>query len=183
MTKRKAISTRTRFEVFKRDGFQCQYCGKHPPEVVLHVDHVLAVANGGGNERDNLVTACNTCNLGKSDVPLTSVPTSLKEKAAYVDEMEKQLAGYSQIFEKKRRRVEDDCWRVVGVLFPGVGSIPSHYFKSIKYFVEHMGVHGALDAADVAFCWGGCRGNDDRRFRYFCGVCWRVMRQSDSHHA
>lgn len=27
MAERKNISTKTRFEVFKRDGFKCQYCG------------------------------------------------------------------------------------------------------------------------------------------------------------
>lgn len=44
---RKAISKKTRFDVFKRDGFTCQYCGAHPPEVVLHIDHIIAVAEGG----------------------------------------------------------------------------------------------------------------------------------------
>src|SRR5262249_12475071 len=29
-----------RFEVFRRDDFRCTYCGRKPPEVVLHVDHV-----------------------------------------------------------------------------------------------------------------------------------------------
>lgn len=37
MARKKAgISKRLRFEVFKRDGFVCQYCGNHPPAVVLH---------------------------------------------------------------------------------------------------------------------------------------------------
>lgn len=55
--KRKAISTRTRFEVFKRDGFRCMYCGRTPPTVLLHVDHIIAVSNGGSNckaERDRI---------------------------------------------------------------------------------------------------------------------------------
>ena len=65
-TKRKAISKKTRFEVFKRDGFTCQYCGAHPPQAILHVDHIVPVAEGGGNEDTNLVTACDHCNLGKA---------------------------------------------------------------------------------------------------------------------
>jgi hypothetical protein len=67
---RKPISKRTRFEIFKRDGFRCAYCGRTPVESPLHVDHVEAVANGGENDPANLVTACADCNLGKSDVPL-----------------------------------------------------------------------------------------------------------------
>lgn len=37
MTKRKSISKKVRFEVFKRDGFSCQYCGATPPGALLHV--------------------------------------------------------------------------------------------------------------------------------------------------
>lgn len=33
--KRKPLSKRIRFEVFKRDSFTCQFCGRTPPEVIL----------------------------------------------------------------------------------------------------------------------------------------------------
>lgn len=59
-----------RFEVFKRDGFRCTYCGRAGADVVLHVDHVKARANGGLNDPENLTTACQDCNLGKSATPL-----------------------------------------------------------------------------------------------------------------
>ena len=65
-----AVSKRTRFEVFKRDGFTCQYCGRTPPTVTLECDHVHPRARGGGNQLCNLRTACSDCNLGKSDIPL-----------------------------------------------------------------------------------------------------------------
>ena len=38
--KRKPITKKLRFEVFKRDGFQCAYCGQTPPAVTLEIDHV-----------------------------------------------------------------------------------------------------------------------------------------------
>ena len=37
---RKQISARIRFEIFKRDQFTCQYCGAHPPAVILQVEVV-----------------------------------------------------------------------------------------------------------------------------------------------
>ena len=70
MRERRNISTRTRFEVLKRDKFTCQYCGAKAPHVVLHVDHVEAVARGGGDATDNLATACASCNLGKGAIDL-----------------------------------------------------------------------------------------------------------------
>lgn len=59
------LSPKIRFQVLKRDKFTCQYCGKKPPEVVLHIDHKKAKSNGGGNELTNLLTSCRSCNLGK----------------------------------------------------------------------------------------------------------------------
>jgi hypothetical protein len=63
--KRQTLSKKLRFEIFKRDSFTCQYCGAQPPQVVLEVDHIRPVAEGGGNEQENLITACDKCNRGK----------------------------------------------------------------------------------------------------------------------
>ena len=62
------ISKRIRFEVFKRDYFTCQYCGAQAPAVLLHADHIHPRSKGGDDELMNLVTACESCNLGKSNV-------------------------------------------------------------------------------------------------------------------
>jgi hypothetical protein len=62
---RKGISKRQRFDVLARCGFACVYCGRRPPEVILHVDHGLPVAHGGMNNDENLVAACRDCNYGK----------------------------------------------------------------------------------------------------------------------
>lgn len=77
---RKALSAKTRFEVFKRDGFKCQYCGASAPETVLHVDHVVAVANGGKNSMLNLVTSCQPCNGGKGARPLNDSSAVEKQR-------------------------------------------------------------------------------------------------------
>ena len=61
-----------RWQVLERDNFTCQYCGQRAPEVMLHVDHIVAKVNGGENENGNLITACSACNVGKSIVPFLS---------------------------------------------------------------------------------------------------------------
>ena len=64
-TKRKSISKKIRFEVFKRDKFTCQYCGGKAPSILLEIDHIKPIASGGDNGILNLVTSCFDCNRGK----------------------------------------------------------------------------------------------------------------------
>lgn len=68
-----AIPAKIRFEVFKRDAFTCQYCGRQAPDVVLHVDHIIPVSKGGTNDLANLISACQDCNLGKGARPLSDL--------------------------------------------------------------------------------------------------------------
>lgn len=52
----------TRFHLFLRDEFQCQYCGSTSE---LTFDHVVPRSMGGKTTWTNVVTACAHCNLGK----------------------------------------------------------------------------------------------------------------------
>ena len=62
---------RRRFAVLSRDGFRCVYCGRgHAEQVVLHVDHVIPRSGGGSDDVNNLVAACQECNLSKGAIPL-----------------------------------------------------------------------------------------------------------------
>lgn len=61
----RTIGYALRFQVLRRDGFTCQYCGRKPPEVKLHIDHLQPWSTGGLNVAENLRTSCEACNLGK----------------------------------------------------------------------------------------------------------------------
>jgi HNH endonuclease len=61
----RTVSLTMRFNVLRRDDFRCLYCGRRPPEVILHIDHVVPWSSGGRTVIDNLRTACADCNLGK----------------------------------------------------------------------------------------------------------------------
>lgn len=56
----------TRFNVFLRDGFSCQYCGTQDREN-LTFDHLIPRSRGGKTTWDNIVTACSPCNLRKAN--------------------------------------------------------------------------------------------------------------------
>lgn len=61
-----------RFEVLKRDRFQCAYCGARGRDgVTLEVDHIKPKAAGGTDDPANLTTSCHRCNHGKGATKLT----------------------------------------------------------------------------------------------------------------
>jgi 5-methylcytosine-specific restriction endonuclease McrA len=57
----------TRFNVFLRDRFSCQYCGDTLPSHDLTFDHVIPRSRGGRTTWENVVTACAPCNLRKGN--------------------------------------------------------------------------------------------------------------------
>ena len=57
----------TRFNVFLRDRFHCQYCGGDFATNVLTFDHVVPKSRGGRTSWTNVVTACSPCNLLKGN--------------------------------------------------------------------------------------------------------------------
>jgi 5-methylcytosine-specific restriction endonuclease McrA len=76
----------TRREVFIRDGFTCQYCGRETGD--LTIDHIIPRSRGGPHTWDNLVAACKPCNhrkggksLGEARMQLRTIP---KEPSAGV---------------------------------------------------------------------------------------------------
>ncbi len=68
----------TRREVFRRDNFTCQYCGKHYGD--LTIDHVTPRYLGGPHIWENVVTACSACNHRKGGRILTEAGMSLNRK-------------------------------------------------------------------------------------------------------
>ena len=179
MAKRKSTGKKRRFELFKRDGFTCQYCGATPPRAVLVLDHIIPVAAGGSSDDDNLVTACEVCNQGKAARSLSQVPQSLADKAAAIAESEEQLRGFHAVMEERRIRIEEDAWTVAEIFIEAQGKddIRKDWFRSIKHFNEKLGlyvVREAMGQATDKVRWeGGC-------FRYFCAICWNKIREQAS---
>ncbi len=65
----------TRKEVFRRDSFTCQYCGKHTND--LTIDHVIPRHLGGQQIWTNVVAACSTCNHKKGGRTLAEAKMTL----------------------------------------------------------------------------------------------------------
>ncbi len=95
------VSKKQRFEVFKRDGFTCQYCGQRPPDIVLEVDHIDPRANGGSDIEINLITSCFDCNRGKAHRKLGDVHPRPDADIQYL-EIQQEIAEAKRYLEASR---------------------------------------------------------------------------------
>ncbi len=152
-TKRKAISKKTRFEVFKRDGFACQYCGAKAPDVVLHVDHIEPVSKGGDNSILNLITACVGCNSGKSDRRIDDQATLTKQvqQLAELNEKREQLKLMVE-WRKGLQKLGDQEVDAAAELFDSMtGSHPTDSGRNmLRASIRKHGVNAVLDAIAIA---------------------------------
>ena len=113
--KRIPIPKKMRFEVFKRDKFTCQYCGRKSPDVVLEVDHIKPVAEGGTNDILNLVTACVDCNRGKSKTMLDD-STVIQKQQAQLELLAEKREQLAMMFEWRRELSNTDDEVAIGLL-------------------------------------------------------------------
>jgi len=72
-----ASSLPSRAMIYKRDNNRCQYCGATRS---LTIDHVIPRSKGGQDTWDNLVLACSSCNVKKSDKLLEQTNMKLARK-------------------------------------------------------------------------------------------------------
>jgi 5-methylcytosine-specific restriction endonuclease McrA len=71
--------TLNRREVFRRDNYTCQYCGRRTP--TLTIDHIIPRRLGGKHEWTNVTTACPSCNHRKGGRALEETNMHLLHKA------------------------------------------------------------------------------------------------------
>jgi len=170
---RKPIGKKVRFEVFKRDSFTCQYCGKGTPHVVLELDHIIPVSKGGDNNIINLVTACFDCNRGKGKTELSAIPESLEDKIYKSNLREQQYKEYQNLLKK----IDKNLVKEVGM----IESLYMYHFEeykftdkfkiSVKNFISHLGYDEVRKSLEYAI-WkskGNC-------LTYFCAICWNKIK-------
>lgn len=174
---RKAISKKTRFEVFKRDNFTCQYCSAKPPKVPLEIDHLLPVCKNGTNHIDNLITACFDCNRGKAGNELTSIPQTVLEKSEGKKLALQQYKEYQKLLSLEKAQIDLDInsvEQVYSTIFQD-WEFTDKFRISVKKFILNLGVEIVIEAMETA-----CNRmyNEDKALSYFCGICWNKIKES-----
>lgn len=154
MVDRKDIGKKIRFEVFKRDKFTCQYCGKKAPDVILNVDHIHPVVDGGDNSIINLITSCFGCNSGKGarKIPDQSILALQRE------ELEKQQERLEQIemMAKWRAFLKENSNKEIESIINLVNEKINPFFlsdddkKKIEKIVKKHGFNKVFEATDIS---------------------------------
>ncbi len=65
LVRKKGLARFSRTNIFLRDQYTCQYCGRKRGKHELTLDHVIPVVQGGKKMWENIVTACIQCNQKK----------------------------------------------------------------------------------------------------------------------
>jgi len=179
-----AISKKIRFEVFKRDGFACAYCGKTPPTVTLEVDHIDPKSKGGKDDINNLITACFDCNRGKKAIPLTKIPNRLSENLEILKEQEEQIKEYRKFLKKIDARINKDMDAIDAIYtkaYPGWILSDSFRHGSLKNFLNKLPFTEVKNAMEIAT--SRISKDKDKVIQYFCGICWnKIKALTDPNH-
>lgn len=72
---RDSLGVQRRWSILERCDFTCAFCGSRPGNEHLHVDHLIPHSQGGSDHDNNLVAACDRCNLGKA--ARVSIPSKM----------------------------------------------------------------------------------------------------------
>lgn len=172
-----AVSRRLRYEILRRDGFTCRYCGAKAPDVTLTVDHVLAVALGGGDEPQNLVTACADCNAGKGSSTVDGAlvedvdATALLFAKAVERAAEIRRSQESDLVQQVRRFGEE--WDMYSATTSQGIPIDTEWENSVAAFITRgLSIDDVLRLLAVAM---SSRASTSGVWKYFCGCCWREI--------
>jgi 5-methylcytosine-specific restriction endonuclease McrA len=91
----------TKREIFRRDNYTCQYCGRQMSH--LTIDHVIPRHRGGQHRWDNLVAACAQCNRQKGGHTAVEANMSLRHRPTEPTATTNYMFG--------RHLAENDDWR------------------------------------------------------------------------
>lgn len=182
--KRKCISKKMRFEVFKRDSFTCQYCGRMAPDVVLQVDHIKPVSKGGKNEMINLITSCFECNNGKRDIELSDDATVKKQEKQLLElaERKEQLEMMLK-WRDSMNAIEEKMVNAIDKVFRENTrwGVNDHGKKTIKKWLKEFSLNELLDAVEIAIntYYDDTESGWNKAFDKVTGICVNKKRQAD----
>lgn len=165
------VSKALRFEILRRDGHRCTYCGAEAPDAKLHIDHIIPESLGGTNKPSNLTTACQQCNSGKAGRMIDETTTEKVDERAI-----RWASAMRQAIEENRRSKERVArisrgFKLEWENWTPRRDLPDDYGESVARFMEFgLDQSTIIELIEVAM-----RSPATDKFRYFCGCCHRRL--------
>lgn len=186
MAERTPIGKKIRFEIFKRDKFTCQYCGRMAPDVILEVDHITPVAEGGGNDMTNLITSCRDCNRGKGKTRISD-DAALKKQQQAIKELAEKREQMSLMVQWKKELVEhqhEEVNEVADFICAITGCVLSSQGKEhIRKLLARFSFTEVIEATEIAFnkYYSGDSSDESRDYALdkIGGICYNKRYQKN----
>lgn len=172
---RKPLGKKLRFEVFKRDGFTCQYCGRMAPTVVLEVDHINPVKEKGTDNIMNLITSCFDCNRGKGCKTLSDnqVIKQQQDQLKEINEKRVQL----QLMLKWKKELEKFDNEQVDIIEDIIEKATDNSFtetgrQNMIKTIKKYGINEVIEATESSLSQYFVKGNDVQKVvQYIPKIC------------
>lgn len=135
----KTISKGLRFDVFRRDKFTCQYCGKTPPQVALEIDHIIPLSEGGSDDFSNLITSCFECNRGKGKKILANKVAREDLGLDYLEIQQRvaELERYKEAKKKFTKLTNEQVEELVNFFRNTIGTDWEPERSSVRWLLLH----------------------------------------------
>jgi len=181
MAKRRSVSKKTRFEIFKRDSFTCQYCGRTSEDTILELDHIIPVSKDGTNDEMNLVTSCFDCNRGKGNRELGSIIPRPDADLKYLETQQEiqELKRYKLAKTERDKIATDvalDLANTYRMAFNSSWAPEDRHWLALLSRtppeIIEKAIYIASQKQDLSGSW-----ND--RFAYICGICKNMTKAEE----
>lgn len=180
---RQPLSKKVRFDVFKRDLFTCQYCGSRPPDVVLEIDHIHPIVEGGTNDTTNLLTACVECNRGKGRVRLDVAEVRPDADLLWLAAQQEtaELRRYGEALDERQVELQGTVDSLQG-LFSALTDFDWMPSDNLLFRMLDRCGPEATEAAIRVTASGLCGGWVQKSYfdRYMWGVAWGEKKAADA---
>lgn len=106
------------------------------------------------------------------------MPESVAMRAELLQEREEQEKAFAQLLRARRKRQDANINVVEKILLADTDSVFTDRFRiSVKHFLEKLPLDRVIFAAERAYAKVHA---PDPRIKYFCGICWKLIKDRDA---
>lgn len=156
------------------------------PDVILEVDHIKPVAEGGNNGMLNLITSCRDCNRGKGKIKLDTNQELKKQQEEMLilaekrEQLKMMMEWRNELSNLVQEEVDYICDYWASMFAYGINDVGR---SNVVHYLKQFNINEILDAIDIAFTryYKGSQKSAEIAFNKIGGICYnrRKMREEE----